>query len=436
MSMKKGNGKLLEVKLVDVMTWKTLFDVMKDILGDIIIEFKQDPDMNNRNDSDETADVPVPVGKGKQKVVQVEAPVDKKKKNQKNQKKGKAVAVAPAPLPVKDESDESDEDDKHYASNEDAAEPEEVEIDGTEAEEAELEEEANEPVDPDEEEEGEADEDEEAEPAAQAKSTEGTDSSKTKKKEAAGGIKIVAINYTRTLLILVKLDAKEFSIFKVSKSIYDVGVNLLQLNKLIKTLDKDDILTISIDEEDTQMLVLDVENEVKNSRTCNRLKMLDINKKSYKIPATKFDVTITMDAVDFHKTCKEMNQIAEYVEILCKENSITFTCKGDCSEKSTTLDATESNGIKIKFANPKKKVIVQGIFELKHFVMFTKCASLCPNIQVYMKNNYPIFIKYTVAKLGHVLLGLIPITDANINSNFSDDDEDYSDDEKPAPLLK
>lgn len=366
MNTKKGSGKLLEVKLIDVMTYKTLIEVMKDILGDITIEFKQDPEMNNKDDNNEI----------------------KNKQNKNGSKKLK------------------------YDSDENESENEYEQVEDKELE-----------------------EDEKTGEQKENQNKSKNDEQK-QKKDSSGGIKIVAINYTRTLLILVKLDAKEFATFKVSKPIYDVGVNLVQLHKLIKSLDKDDILTISIDEEDTQMLILDVENEVKNSRTRNRLKMLDINKKSYNIPATKFDVTITMDAVDFHKICKEMNQIAEYVEILCKENSITFTCKGDCSEKSTTLDATESNGIKIKFANPKKKMIVQGIYELKHFVMFSKFAALCPNIQIYMKNNYPIFTKYTVAKLGHVLLGLIPITDTNINNNFSDEDDDYSDDDKQVTGLK
>jgi proliferating cell nuclear antigen len=258
-----------------------------------------------------------------------------------------------------------------------------------------------------------------------ASNVEGCNEDKSNK-IVEGGLKIVAINYTRTLLILIKLNAKEFSAFKVSTPTLNVGVNLNYLHKLIKSLNKDDILTIAIDEEDKQTLILDVENEVKNSRTRNKLQTLDINKTSYKIPATKFEVTITMDPNEFHSICKEMSQISEYVEIVCKKNSITFSCKGDCSEKSTTLEATDTNDIKIKFLNPNNKTIIQGIFELKHFVMFSKCSSLCSNIQIYMKNNYPIFIKYTVAKLGHILLGLIPITDANINNNFSDD-EDGSD---------
>ena len=381
----KNNGKLLEAKIVDVMTWKTLFEVMKDILGDIVIEFKQDTESMNR--------------KEEKKEEKIEEPVIKVKKMK--QKKKPVVEV------------ESDDDEVEKSINNEQNDEEDLmdKIQNLKM----------------------INDDESQEKKSEGKN--GDLGKEEQKKDSSGGMKIVAINFTKTLLILVKLDAKEFATFHVAKPVYDVGVNLAHLHKLIKSLDKDDILTVSVDEEDTQMLVLDVENETQNSRTRNRLKMLDINKTSYKIPATKFDVTVTMDAVNFHKICKEMSAIAEYVEIICKENSITFTCKGDCSEKSTTLETTDTNGIKIKFANPKKKTIIQGIFELKHFVMFTKCSSLCPNIQIYMKNNYPIFTRYTVAKLGHVLLGLIPITDPGINNNnFSDDEEDYSDNEKQQKL--
>jgi proliferating cell nuclear antigen len=53
--------------------------------------------------------------------------------------------------------------------------------------------------------------------------------------------------------------------------------------------------------------------------------------------------------------------------------------------------------------------VVQGIFQLKHLVLFTKCTSLCPSIEMYLKNDYPIILKYTVANLGEVKLVLAPI---------------------------
>ncbi len=40
--------------------------------------------------------------------------------------------------------------------------------------------------------------------------------------------------------------------------------------------------------------------------------------------------------------------------------------------------------------------------------MFSKCTNLCQNIEIYLKNDYPIIIKYSVANLGEVKFCLAP----------------------------
>ena len=52
--------------------------------------------------------------------------------------------------------------------------------------------------------------------------------------------------------------------------------------------------------------------------------------------------------------------------------------------------------------------IVQGIFALKHLVLFTKCTNLCNQIEMYLKNDYPLIIQYNVANLGSIKLCLAP----------------------------
>lgn len=331
--LKKKSDKNLEVKINDVVTLRTLIDVIKDFLNDVNLEFKRDPNME-KDDNDEKLN--------KIKI--------KQKKN--------------------DKETETDEDDLQNKKDE------------------------------------------------------------LVKKNEFYGIKIVAVNDSKSLIIVIKLDSNKFEIFRVSKPVYDVGINLLNLHKLIRSLDKDDILTMSIDADDKQLLVLDVENEVRSIRTKNRLRTLDIDKKTYKIPDTKFDMVVTMESSEFHRVCKDLAQLSEYVEILCKENSITFTSTGDCAEKSVTLDPSDTNGLKIKPLFPGKGTMVQGIFELKYFTMFQKCSGLCNCILIYLRNNYPIFIKYSTASLGQILVGIVPINDKNVNTNFSDDDGEYSDDDE------
>ena len=128
-----------------------------------------------------------------------------------------------------------------------------------------------------------------------------------------------------------------------------------------------------------------------------------------------------------------MSQIANYMEIKCTKKAITFTCKGDCAERSTSYyndDSSNNNdegedprGVVIRFSKKSKNEIVQGIFKLEYLVMFTKCASLCNEIEIYMRNNYPLCIKYTVATLGRIHYCLSPYNAKNIDRNF-DDNED------------
>ena len=68
--------------------------------------------------------------------------------------------------------------------------------------------------------------------------------------------------------------------------------------------------------------------------------------------------------------------------------------------------------------------IIQGVYDLKNLILFTKCTNLCTNVELYMKNDYPIVIKYDVAQLGSVHLCLSSIT-TNINEfNESESDSD------------
>jgi hypothetical protein len=52
--------------------------------------------------------------------------------------------------------------------------------------------------------------------------------------------------------------------------------------------------------------------------------------------------------------------------------------------------------------------IVTGTFSLPHLVLFTKCTNLCNNLEIHMKNDWFMLIKYVVANLGCVQLALMP----------------------------
>ena len=54
----------------------------------------------------------------------------------------------------------------------------------------------------------------------------------------------------------------------------------------------------------------------------------------------------------------------------------------------------------------EEQEIIQGIFSLKYLSIFTKCTNLSNNVELYLKNNYPIILRYTIASLGEIKLCL------------------------------
>ena len=204
---------------------------------------------------------------------------------------------------------------------------------------------------------------------------------------------------------------------------------------------KNDILSLSVDHDNKNYLKIKIDSPDEKKDTEFNLKLLDLDEVKMSIPEITFDAVITMDSQEFNKLCREMNNIADYVEIKCLTDKIIFTCKGDYADRKTTYrtnsskDDNENILVSINHASTKSKnstspQIVQGIFELKNLVLFSKCASLCNDIEIYMKNDFPLVIKYTVATLGRILLCLTPIKeDTTKNSNYSDEEEYYSDEE-------
>jgi proliferating cell nuclear antigen len=114
-----------------------------------------------------------------------------------------------------------------------------------------------------------------------------------------------------------------------------------------------------------------------------------------------------MPSNSFQKLCKDMVNIGDKVEIRSIGKQLIFTCRGEFAEQETIIG--ENTGT--KFEKNDVTHIIQGHFSLKHLVMFTKCTNLSSSIEIMLKNDYPIIVKYEVASLGYIKLCLAPQDD-------------------------
>ena len=191
-----------------------------------------------------------------------------------------------------------------------------------------------------------------------------------------------------------------------------IGVNMFHLFKLINSIDNDDTLTIYIENNDyydgiVSHLALRFENgNIKQCKT-QKLKLIEPEQDELEVPDVKFSSIINLPSADFQKIIRDLSAISDKLEIKSVGNELIFKCQGQfASAEIHRAEADESMKFILKQDSSK---VIQGEFSLKNLGYFIKCTNLCPQIEVYLENDLPLVVKYDVASLGSIKLGLVPL---------------------------
>jgi len=221
------------------------------------------------------------------------------------------------------------------------------------------------------------------------------------------GIKVITMDSTHTMLVHLKLIAENFQVFHCPKPTI-IGIGLMNLYKLVKTMNNNSILTLFLEKNDVNRLGIQIENTDKRSQTTYKLNIMDLSESILSFPPAQFTSVITMLSSDFQKICRDMYNLCDLIEIKSIGNKLILSCKGDFAEQETIVQSgDDDNGVSI-VNNDDSNNIIQGVYLLKFLVLFTKCTNLSNTIELYMKNDFPLILKYTCASLGDIKLVLAP----------------------------
>lgn len=220
------------------------------------------------------------------------------------------------------------------------------------------------------------------------------------------GIKIVALDNAHVILIHLRLDADKFEHYSCDGP-RKIGINMLNFYKIIKTINSNDTLTLFMKKNDNNHLGIEIENREKNTKTTYKLNLLDLDNTKLEIPPVFDFSVITLPSVDFQKICRDMHNLAEFAEIKTINRELILTCKGDfCSQETIMRD---SDNVSVEHEKNEQE-IVQGVFNLKFLCMFTKATNLSKLVELYLKNDYPLIVRYSVASMGEIKMCLAPQT--------------------------
>jgi len=254
------------------------------------------------------------------------------------------------------------------------------------------------------------DESEEENEIKPKKTSNASTSDKTKKKNT-GGIRILRLTEDKSILIKLNLDAIHFEHFRCDEPKITIGVDMHMLHALLKMVNDDDPIILYMNRDNRSALYIRSLNENNESteETDIEIYLMEIGNPEMPIPQTEFQNKITMASDKFHTICKHLNNNSTFVEITSINNEILF--RGQNEGGKVTMSYKDINYNSKKKDKPDQ--VVQGVYELRNLMGFSKCNKLCSAIEIYLKNDFPLVLVISVASLGKMYVFLSPIENAN-----------------------
>lgn len=226
-------------------------------------------------------------------------------------------------------------------------------------------------------------------------------------KKQIGGMILKEVNKTGKILVYMRLDADKFDVYKYnySKKKLTLGIDICNLLKCLKCMSHFDTMTWLVDDDDINKLVIILESTERKEKKTFKLNLMDIEEETYDITPIQFPYSITLPSQDFHKYCKDMAATTDKIEIKATSNRLFFSGKGGIGNIEFEVGET-NGGLSIISTTSNINEIVQGLFELRFLLIFTKCTNLCNQVTLFLKNDYPIIVTYQIATLGEIKLVL------------------------------
>jgi proliferating cell nuclear antigen PCNA len=202
------------------------------------------------------------------------------------------------------------------------------------------------------------------------------------------GLEIIEANNSNISMLSVAIQPSLLAEYIANQEVR-AGVNLTNLNKMLKTLPKKSEITINITD-----IALEIKAENKNYN----IPIIEHKSSINKEPEIEFTNTLSFNTAEFMEALKNLSQIGTIAHINVSNRLINLSAEGDAG--SVENEYSDSYMI-IKSTEP----ITNLCFNIAEMQKLIKEADKKSKIELYLKNGEPLKVVYELA--GQKLRGFL-----------------------------
>ncbi|MBU2099684.1 hypothetical protein KKB11_00450 [Candidatus Micrarchaeota archaeon] len=209
------------------------------------------------------------------------------------------------------------------------------------------------------------------------------------------GISFKAIDPSQIVLVDYSIAKSSFDKYAIEPTY--VGVDLVELNKIMSRILQNDRMTLDLTENE---MSIHFQGELSRSF---RLPLIDVSEQEINVPSTKFDATVEINARMFKESLKDAALFGSSVVLRAKANQFMIEARGSSGTLKTV--AKEAKNVIVKTNSE-----VVSKYSLNFLSNIVKEADPDSKIKLELKGDAPMKVSYSIGgstiqfHLAHMIL--------------------------------
>lgn len=220
------------------------------------------------------------------------------------------------------------------------------------------------------------------------------------------GIVLHSTDTMNSIIIDMKLESNKFDSYHVSSEHNYAEISLIDMNKLLKVVEKNNELRIIRTRPRSEIISFHVINPQTEETTILDLHTIHIIDHSSNHTETQmtFLSVFQLPCVTLQKFINNMSAINDKICVIRNESEINFSCSGT-SMKIQRIWNQNSKNFMFKL-NADPGVIIHYEFFLYRVKQIMKCSPLCEFVEIGLEKDNGIIFKYNIENLGSITIFL------------------------------